>query len=166
MIRMKFQWIGGPTFLLELGSFRILFDPMFAVGESAFIMNGHPSTSEDNVPIARLAPLPSFELSPLDFVILSHLHSDHFDQVARDVLGKEVLLLAPSEQKPKLESWGFQNMRALSWWQESVLRKKNEVLKILIVPARHSRDAQTNQELGIVNGYVLKYSANGITYTI
>jgi L-ascorbate metabolism protein UlaG (beta-lactamase superfamily) len=27
---MKFQWIGGPTFLLELGSFRILSDPMFA----------------------------------------------------------------------------------------------------------------------------------------
>ena len=32
---MKIQWIGGPTFLLELGSFRILSDPMFADGPGA-----------------------------------------------------------------------------------------------------------------------------------
>jgi N-acyl-phosphatidylethanolamine-hydrolysing phospholipase D len=57
-------------------------------------------------------------------------------------------------------------VRALSWWQDFVLRKKNEELKILSVPAQHSHDAQTNQELGIVNGYVLKYSGSGITYTI
>lgn len=163
---MKFQWIGGPTFLLELGSFRILSDPMFAEGESAFIMNGHPSTGEDNVPIARLAPLPHLELSPLDCVILSHLHSDHFDNVAREALVKDLLLIAPLNQKSKLESWGFHRIQALDWWQEFVLTKDNETLKLISVPAQHSHDAQTNQELGIVSGYILKYSANGITYTI
>ena len=163
---MKFQWIGGPTFLLEVGSFRILSDPMFAEGESAFIMNGHPSTGEDNVPIARLAPLPHFELSPLDCVILSHLHSDHFDNVAREALAKDLLLIAPLNQKSKLESWGFQNIQGLTWWQEFVLTKDNETLKLISVPAQHSHDAHTNQELGIVSGYILKYSANGITYTI
>jgi N-acyl-phosphatidylethanolamine-hydrolysing phospholipase D len=163
---MKFQWIGGPTFLLELGSFRILSDPMFAEGESAFIMNGHPSTGEDNVPIARLAPLPHFELSPLDCVILSHLHSDHFDQVARETLAKDSLLVAPSDQESKLKNWGFKNIQGLGWWQEFVLTKENESLKLISVPAQHSHDAQTNQELGIVSGYILKYSANGITYSI
>jgi L-ascorbate metabolism protein UlaG (beta-lactamase superfamily) len=129
-------------------------------------MNGHPSTGKDNVPIARLAPLPRFELSPLDCVILSHLHSDHFDNVAREALAKNLLLIAPLNQKPKLESWGFQNIQGLTWWQEFVLTKDNETLKLISVPAQHSHDAQTNQELGVVSGYILKYSANGITYTI
>jgi L-ascorbate metabolism protein UlaG (beta-lactamase superfamily) len=129
-------------------------------------MNGHPSTGEDNVPIARLAPLPHFELSPLDCVILSHLHSDHFDNVAREALAKDILLIAPLNQKSKLESWEFQNIQGITWWQEFVLTKDNETLKLISVPAQHSHDAQTNQELGIVSGYILKYSANGITYTI
>ena len=163
---MKFQWIGGPTFLLELGSFRILSDPMFAEGESAFIMNGHPSTGKDNVPIARLAPLPHFELFPLDCVILSHLHSDHFDKIAREKLSKDLLLIAPSDQKPILENWGFKNIQALDWWQEFVLKKENAELKILSVPAQHSHDERTNQELGIVNGFILNHSQGGSTYTI
>jgi N-acyl-phosphatidylethanolamine-hydrolysing phospholipase D len=39
-------------------------------------------------------------------------------------------------------------------------------MKLISVPAQHSHDAQTNQELGIVSGYILRYSANGIIYTI
>jgi N-acyl-phosphatidylethanolamine-hydrolysing phospholipase D len=163
---MKFQWIGGPTFLLELGSFRILSDPMFAEGESAFIMNGHPSTGADNVPIARLAPLPRFELLPLDGVILSHLHSDHFDKVARERLSKDQLLIVPSEQTPALESQGFENLQSLLWWQEFILVRGNEELRIISVPARHSHNEQTNRELGVVNGYIFDYSADGSTYRI
>jgi N-acyl-phosphatidylethanolamine-hydrolysing phospholipase D len=75
-------------------------------------MNGHPSTGEDNVPIARLAPLLHFELSPLDFVILSHLHSDHFDNVAREALAKDLLLIAPLHQKPKLAVGAFKISKA------------------------------------------------------
>jgi hypothetical protein len=55
---MRLLWVGGPTARIELGSFRLLTDPMLSQGPAAFIMNGHPSTGEDNVPIARLASLP------------------------------------------------------------------------------------------------------------
>jgi uncharacterized protein involved in high-affinity Fe2+ transport len=39
---------------------------MLSQGPTAFIMNGHPSTGEDNVPIARLASLPPVEVDDLD----------------------------------------------------------------------------------------------------
>jgi hypothetical protein len=47
---MRLLWVGGPTARIELGSFRLLTDPMLS--------QGPPSTGEDNVPIARLASLP------------------------------------------------------------------------------------------------------------
>lgn len=73
------QWIGGPTVLLQLGTTRILTDPMFGEGPRAFIMSGHPSTGEERAEIARTAPLPAFDAETLDIVIVSHLHTDHFD---------------------------------------------------------------------------------------
>jgi len=79
---MRLLWVGGPTARIELGSFRLLTDPMLSQGPEAFIMNGHPSTGEDNVPIARLASLPPVEVDDLDLVLASHLHSDHFDAPA------------------------------------------------------------------------------------
>jgi N-acyl-phosphatidylethanolamine-hydrolysing phospholipase D len=163
---MKFQWIGGPTFLAELGSFRILTDPMLAEGEAAFIMNGHPSTGADNVPIARLSPLPDFDLERLDIVLLSHLHSDHFDQVAADRLAKDMLLMAPPEHIPVLTAQGFQNIHGLGWWEKRTLHKNGETLRVVSVPAQHSHDKQTNHDLGVVNGYILQHSANSQTFTI
>jgi L-ascorbate metabolism protein UlaG (beta-lactamase superfamily) len=163
---MKFQWIGGPTFLAELGSFRILTDPMLAEGEAAFIMNGHPSTGADNVPIARLAPLPTFGLSGLECVIISHLHSDHFDQVAASRLPKESPLIAPLECVASLKAQQFQNVFGLRWGDEKVLRKNGEQLRIVSVPARHSHDDRTNRDLGVVNGYILQHSSNGQFFTI
>jgi hypothetical protein len=38
-----FQWIGGPTYVLHLGSFKVLTDPMLCPkGDSAFIINNTP----------------------------------------------------------------------------------------------------------------------------
>ena len=45
----SFEWIGGPTYLLQLGSFKILTDPMLgAKSDSAFVIKKHPSTGESN----------------------------------------------------------------------------------------------------------------------
>lgn len=42
-----FQWIGGPTMVLHLGSFKILTDPMLSPkSDSAFTIAVHPTTGE------------------------------------------------------------------------------------------------------------------------
>ncbi|WP_315822830.1 hypothetical protein [Paraflavitalea speifideaquila] len=47
-----FQWIGGPTYVLQLGSFRILTDPMLGpVSDAAFYLKKDPMTGQLNVPV-------------------------------------------------------------------------------------------------------------------
>ncbi|PRY03129.1 L-ascorbate metabolism protein UlaG (beta-lactamase superfamily) [Pontibacter ummariensis] len=162
----NFTWLGGPTFILDIGNFRLLSDPVFAEGPFAFMMNGHPSSGKDNVPIARATPLPSMDFSDLDLLLLSHLHSDHFDEVARDRLPKDLLLIAPVDQvdSPKLKN--FTNRRPLGWWEVTLLEKQGETLRIISLPASHSHDPATNNDLGVVNGYALQYTSDQFTYTV
>lgn len=156
---MRLQWIGGPTFLLRVGRFTLLTDPMFGTGPAAFVMNGHPSTGEDNVPIARLTDLPAFDLTGLDMVLVSHLHTDHFDAVAKAQLDKRLPVVAPEGQAATLRAGGFERAQGLEWLQSLELVKESESLRVLAVPARHSADDAVNAELGVVNGYLLTHRA-------
>jgi N-acyl-phosphatidylethanolamine-hydrolysing phospholipase D len=157
---MRLQWVGGPTTRIALGSFRLLTDPMLSQGPAAFIMNGHPSTGEDNVPIARRSSLPPVEVDDLDLVLASHLHSDHFDAPAVERLDKGLPVIAPAANVPQLRNWGFSQVDGLDWRQERSWHKNGERLRAVALPAHHSHDAQVSHELGVVNGYLLEHSSD------
>jgi len=65
---MKFTWIGGPSFLLELGPFRILGDPVL---RDSFLL--------DEAEVARLVPAAPFDAAGIDAVVLTSARPDHFD---------------------------------------------------------------------------------------
>src|SRR3712207_6171344 len=70
-------FIGTATVLLRYAGYTILTDPNFLHrGEQAHLGYGLRSTRLTD-PALDIADLP-----PLDLVVLSHLHGDHFDQVA------------------------------------------------------------------------------------
>jgi N-acyl-phosphatidylethanolamine-hydrolysing phospholipase D len=163
---MRLLWVGGPTARIELGSFRLLTDPMLSQGPEAFIMNGHPSTGEDNVPIARLASLPPVEVDDLDLVLASHLHSDHFDAPAVERLGTGLEVVAPTANISQLRSWGFSQVHGLDWGQERSWHKDGERLRAMALPALHSHDEQVSHELGVVNGYLLEHRSGEATFRI
>jgi L-ascorbate metabolism protein UlaG (beta-lactamase superfamily) len=162
----KLTWLGGPTFLLELGQFKWLSDPMFGEGPAAFIMHDHPSTGAPSAEIARLAPLPPLDLRGLDGVIVSHLHSDHFDQIAADRLDKALTVIAAPEHTAVLNALGFHQAQPLGWWQTWSLQKNGETLTLTAVPARHAHADRLNSELGIVNGYLIDHHAADTGYRI
>jgi N-acyl-phosphatidylethanolamine-hydrolysing phospholipase D len=166
MSTSKFTWLGGPTFLLELGRFKCLSDPMFGEGPAAFIMHDHPSTGAPIAAIARLAPLPPLHLRGLDGVIVSHLHSDHFDQVATDRLDKTLTVIAAPDHAAALNARGFQQVQSLKWGQVWVSQKNGETLTITAVPARHAHAEQLNAVLGVVNGYLIDHRADGSHYRV
>src|SRR3712207_3786076 len=77
-------FIGTATTLLRLGSFTLLTDPNFLhKGQRAYLGKGLWSKRLTE-PALQPADLP-----PLDAVVLSHLHGDHFDRIARAGLARE-----------------------------------------------------------------------------
>lgn len=162
----RFRWIGGPTFQLDLGRFKLLTDPMFSSGPEAFVMHGHPSTGEERAFIARAGEMPALDVGALDWVVVSHLHSDHFDREAVSRLPKDVPVLAPAVQASKLEAWGFGSVRGMEWWESVQLPAGSESIEITALPARHSADEAANEMLGIVNGYAVRHRGAGDDFLV
>ena len=76
-------FIGTATTVLRIGGFTLLTDPNFLHrGQRAYLGKGLWSRRRTD-PALRIAQLPS-----LDAVVLSHLHGDHFDRVARRELDR------------------------------------------------------------------------------
>lgn len=151
------RWLGGASMELTLGAFRLLTDPVLADGPVAFRMNGHPSTGQDDVPIHRHAPVPPLDVHGLDALLLSHVHGDHFDDAARERVPRTLWGLAPAQQVPQLEAWGFDVVEGCIPGEEHHLERAGEILRLRALPALHSASAATRAELGDVNGYLIEH---------
>lgn len=127
------SFIGTATTLLRLGTFTLLTDPNFLHrGQRAYLGKGLWS---------RRLTEPSMqpnELPPLDVVVLSHLHGDHFDRVARRGLARtQPIITTPSAQR-QLSKWGFV-AEGLATWETFDLKRGQESLTIQSLPAVHAR---------------------------
>jgi L-ascorbate metabolism protein UlaG (beta-lactamase superfamily) len=78
------------------------------------------------------------ELPALDAVVLSHLHGDHFDRVARRHLSRDQPVLTTSAAARTLDRWGFTTM-GLRTWDEQVLTKGDQKLRVTSLPGIHAR---------------------------
>src|SRR5215208_8067919 len=95
-------FVGTATVLLRLGGFTILTDPNFLhAGEQVHLGYGLHSTRRTN-PAIEIEDLP-----PLDLIVLSHLHEDHFDRVAEEKLDKSVTIVTTRHAAAALEKAGF-----------------------------------------------------------
>jgi N-acyl-phosphatidylethanolamine-hydrolysing phospholipase D len=163
---VKFTWVGGPTFVLEIGEFKLVSDPMFNEGSQAFLMNGHPSTGEDKAAIARLAPLPELDLVGIEALVISHLHSDHFDSSATERLDKDLTVICASDHISGITERGFRNTKPLDWWNNLAFKKGEEKITLTALPAHHSHDPRMNVELGLVNGYWIEYQSPSTDFRV
>ena len=86
------QFIGNATVLIRYGGLTILTDPTFIHShEQVSIGYGMHSTRLVD-PAMDIADLP-----PLDLIVLSHFHGDHFDQVAERNLDKSIPIITNGE---------------------------------------------------------------------
>jgi len=126
-------FIGTATTLIRLGSFTVLTDPNFLHrGQRAYLGKGLWSRRLTE-PALQPAQLP-----PLDAVVLSHLHGDHFDRVARADLSRDQPVLTTPAAARKLTSWGFLT-RGLETWTEETLTRGEETLAVHALPGIHAR---------------------------
>ncbi|MCC8360060.1 MBL fold metallo-hydrolase [Salinimicrobium sediminilitoris] len=108
----QLEFIRNATLVLNYAGKRILMDPMFAKkGEYP----GFPGTvnSEVRNPLVEM-PVKPESLFDVDAVLVSHLHTDHWDPVAKQILPKNLKILVQNEDDAKIVcSQGFTNVEAL-----------------------------------------------------
>ena len=157
---MRFQWIGGPSFLLELGSFTVLGDPVFAEGENLqLVPPGAPS--ETAITATRLAPLPAVDLVPLDYLVISRYQGDHVDATAADRIDKKTPVITTADADG-IADCGFGDVHPLQWEQDVVQTKADEELRITAVPTHFPARGSTIQS----NGYIIRYGKGTGSYTV
>lgn len=125
-------FVRNGTALLRFGGFAILTDPTFILmHEQTWLEYGLHTTRLTN-PSIEIDDLP-----PLDFVLLSHFHGDHFDQFAETRLPKELLIVTTGESSEALAQRGFTNTRPLATWQSTGFEKGPWSLNVTATPGRH-----------------------------
>ena len=111
-------FVGTATVVIRYAGFTILTDPNFLhAGDHVHLGYGLTSTRRTN-PAVEIEDLP-----PLDFVLLSHLHGDHFDRVAERKLNKATPIISTSHATSYLEKVGFTRTHALKTWEKIEVRK-------------------------------------------
>ena len=126
------EWIGNATVLLRLGGFTILTDPTFIHRHEETWLGYGLHTKRLTDPAIEISDLP-----PLDFVLLSHFHGDHFDQAAERDLDKQLPIVTTMQSAKDLNERGFGVTHALDTWESLTFSKGEVDLRITALPARH-----------------------------
>jgi L-ascorbate metabolism protein UlaG (beta-lactamase superfamily) len=129
----RLTFIGTATVLIEVGGFRFLTDPNFLhQGDHAKLGYGLRSRRLTE-PAMQIADLPA-----LDFVLLSHHHGDHFDEVAARELPRDVPIVTEPHAAAKLRRQGFTGPVPLPTWTTHTFRRADVALTITALPAKHA----------------------------
>lgn len=138
---MELQLIRNATVKLTYAGKTLLLDPY--LGEKG---SGPSYTGKERSPVV---PLPiSLEeiLDGVDAVVVSHVHSDHFDTTAREILPKELPLLCQPEDEKTMRDLGFNDVHPVAGalWLDDI--------SVARTPGRHGSGAVL-KDMGVVSGF-------------
>ena len=151
------QFIGSATVLIRYQGLTILTDPNFLHKGDAVRLGYGLSALRQTNPAIEFDQLP-----PIDLVILSHMHEDHFDELVQERLNRNTPIISTREASESLKRLGFQQRFALSDWDRLEVSKGETRLRITAVPGRHGA-AGVSVLLPTVMGSVLDFGANADT---
>ncbi|KAK1772855.1 beta-lactamase-like protein [Phialemonium atrogriseum] len=168
-------FIGNATTVLEWNGVRILTDPNFLHAGDHVHLGPGVSGKRLKSPAVDLHELP-----PLDCILLSHYHEDHFDRMVEGSLSRDFPIITTPHAKKCLtsdrnEDDPFTSVRALDFFQSVMLyvdgtdsgssdgkAAKTPVIKVTATPGKHVPPgllSMANDLLHAVpptNGYLLE----------
>jgi L-ascorbate metabolism protein UlaG (beta-lactamase superfamily) len=149
---MKVKLIRNATLNLTVASRSYLIDPYLAAKGEGVSYEGTRRS-----PLVEL-PQPVDEVvRGIDAVIVSHLHSDHFDEAACGILPDDIRLLCPARDADDIEARGFVNVVPIA---SSVLDSNVE---IELTPGRHG-PMEVMTEMGKVSGFIFRADGEPVLY--
>jgi L-ascorbate metabolism protein UlaG (beta-lactamase superfamily) len=148
----RLTYLGGPTYLIEIGNFRIISDPGF-----------DPQGTERNEGPGHLLtkvmepPIPVDEIGPIDLALISHAqHLDNLDNEGRRLLGKVgMTITTPASAAMNLP--GKKVMGLPTWESTEITNAAGERLKITAMPAVHTSNPDLREIVGEVTGFMLEW---------
>ncbi|MDQ2586512.1 MULTISPECIES: MBL fold metallo-hydrolase [Saccharothrix] len=147
-------FVGNATTVLRLGPFTLLTDPNFLRrGQWSYFGQGLVSRRLKD-PAVGIDGLP-----PLDAVVLSHFHGDHFDRVAARGLDHDLPILTTPHAARRLGRRGFRETLGLRTWGQETLTRGEASVTITSLPGRHALGALA-RVLPPVMGTMVEYRAN------
>lgn len=129
------SFVGTATVLLRCAGMRVLTDPNFLHrGQHAYL--GHGLTS-------RRLTEPAWtleEIAPIDVVVLSHLHGDHWDRETRRRLPHATPIVTTRHASKRLQTrHGFPRAVGLETWESHTLAGPDGVtLRVTALPGQHA----------------------------
>lgn len=152
------QFIGNATVLIRYAGLTILTDPTFVhMHEQVPLGYGLHATRLTN-PAMDIQDLP-----PLDLLLLSHFHGDHFDQVAERDLDKSLPIVTAPEAVAELGQRGFKHAHGVETWSSFSVRKGETQLRIVSTPGRHGPPL-SQLVLPDVMGSILEFRSSDRTF--
>ena len=148
------QFIGTATVIIRYQGFTILTDPNF-LHKGGHVHLGYGLTSE-----RKTSPAINFEdLPPIDLVVLSHFHDDHFDKLVQEKLNRATPIVSTKEAGERLKRLGFTRTFGLSTWDRLEVSKGGARMRVTATPGRHG-PAGVAVLLPKTMGSVLDFGAN------
>lgn len=122
---IRVTWVNHATLLVQMDGMNILTDPIWSERCSPVQWAG---------PKRHRAPGIRFEdLPPIDAVLVSHNHYDHFDVgTLRRLSGAKIV--TPLGNSALMRRHGIAGGHDLDWWQDVAISDR---VKVTVVPARH-----------------------------
>jgi L-ascorbate metabolism protein UlaG (beta-lactamase superfamily) len=152
---MHLRLIRNATLRLELDGRHLLVDPML---DPAGARPPVEDTENDRRnPLVELPEPAEVVVAGIDAVLLTHMHRDHFDDTAAQLLPKDLPVLCQPEDAARLRDRGFADVRPVEATAEL------DGITVTRTPARHGSGA-TAAAMAPVSGYLLRDSAGRTLY--
>jgi len=141
---MHIQQIRNSTLLITYSKQVILTDPVLSPKHSIRSFVGNSPN-----PTVDLPCTPMDVINDIDIVIVSHLHVDHFDKAAQDLLPKDIPLFCQPDDEKKLKQNGFESVSPI------ILSVKWNDIQIIRTSGQHGT-GDWGKRMGNVSGYVFR----------
>lgn len=154
---MNIKQIRNATLVVEYAGKKFLIDPMLA--EKGTYPPFPNSLRQDQFnPLVSLPTSIENIIHDIDAVIVTHLHLDHFDDVAKEVLPKDIKMFVQNEEDAtEVRNAGFQNVDVLQ--EDTVF----EGIQLIKTKGEHGR-GEILKLAGLVCGVVFKHSNEKTLY--